>query len=481
MKNINLSEEDKIVTHIIETVGKSNLKGSYLRYYNEVVNRHIKISHLAVKLAELGKNTDKNNRIIAKHKTFVTKYLNRLAQYILHTHTHTDQKGWNKYYRENPMNKVFASVGYVPPPRNQSPVSRLMRQSTYNQAKSFYAQKIAFEIEMADKKGWYMVFDTLKFADEKLKEFYDDYNNNSDTLRPLNVYMSNYANCIAKKLRIKPGDKVSRESYYRYFIVPEYGDKTNRLHFHVLHLMKVLPCNAIDPNLSNPNDSYREVPGMKYKWKYSTQTTPIAVRYSGDSYGTKLKWKWVKRIDQASGNLFPLPVSDSKGLSVYMSKYVAKGVDLSESEGDRWNLGMRRKGIDARKVLRITVSRGFGFNDIADMSYLSVPGLVELTKLSSDSTPWYSLLKHAAKRKLKSMVSPSFTVEDINRLAPEPINFTSITKSKLGLTKDFESLPKRFRKIPFESLSNEVVFYLEKNNYAKHQQPKKPNHCFGGG
>lgn len=483
MKNIKLIESEKMSTHIIETLGKSNIKGSYLRYYNEVKNRHIKMHHLKRMLTENGTYTDKNSRIITKHITLISSYLNRLAQYILHNNTHPDQKGWNKYYRENSMKSVYASVLYVPPPRNQSVVSRLMRQSTYKQAKSFYLQKIAFEIETADKKGWYMVFDTLKLADEQLKAFYqhstgtDEQGQSCDI--PIKKYLEGYAKSIASQLRIKVRDKIPRTDYYRYFVVPEYGTETNRLHFHVLHLMKILPkgCSN-DPNMGNPNQNYREVQGMKYRWPYSAQTTPIAVRYAGDSFKHKLGWLFPKQT--INGQLVPAKITGSKGLSVYMSKYVAKGVELIESEGDKWNLSMKRIGLNPTSIHRITISKGFGFNDVASMQHLTINALVELTKLSHDSTSWYSLLKHTAKRELRARLDKNLSIQDINRLAPIPFNFTNVIKSKLGKIDEHISLPARFKKIPFDALSSEAIQYLRDNKYDIKSQTKPKHRCSAG-
>lgn len=479
MKMIQNKTPDEITTHIIETLGKSNIPGSYLRYYNEVKNRHIKIASLRLKLIEQGKYTNKNARVIIKHQTIINKYLNRLAQSILHNTTHPDQKGWNVYYRANPLNLVYQTVSYVPPPRNQSTVSRVMRQSSYKQAQTFYSQKIAFEIQTANEKGWFMVFDTLKFADEKLAQFYKDSNHPNALERPINKYLGNYAKSISNQLGYKRKDKINRTEYYRYFCVPEYGGETNRLHFHILHLMKVLPrgCST-DPNSDNPSHTYREVQGMKYNWNYSAQTTPIAVRYAGDAFKAKLDWLFPKQ--ETSKGLIPVKISDSKGLAVYMSKYVAKGVDTLESQGDKWNLGMRRKGFDARTIHRITVSKGFGFNDIAPMDNLSIETIIELTKLSHDSTPWHSLLKHSAKRHLKTRLDKTLSIEKINSLAPVAFDFVSVMKSKLGKTPALITLPVRFKKIPFESLSQQTINYLETNNYARHQQPQKPNTFFAG-
>lgn len=477
----NINEDvQQSLTNVISALGISKIKGSYLRYYTEVTNRAIKIQSLRKKLLESSQLTLKRDRIITKHLTIINPYLKRLAQSIHHNNQQPMQKAWNRYNRDNPFNQVAASVGYVPPIRDHSPVSRAMRQSTYAQAKAYYSQKIAFEISQAAKKGWYIVFDTLKFADDKIGSFYDDNNNKDATKRPINLYTGGFAKDIAQRLNIKNRDKIPRTDYYRFFCVPEYGSETNRLHFHLLHLMKVLPSNCErDPNFANKSQNRTEVQGMKYKWKYSTQTTPIAVRHQGDSFGAKLKWLAPKKINN-QGLLEAADVKQPQAIAAYMSKYVAKGVDELESQGDKWNQDMKRKGYDARAVHRISISRGFGFNDIASMQELTHDAIIELTKLSHDSTPWYSLLKHAAKKELAGRIPQNITIETIKELAPTPFNYVSVMQSKLGVTPEHVSLPSRYKKISFSNLSTETINYLESNKYADHQQPKKPNKIFAG-
>src|SRR5438034_8829610 len=80
--------------------------------------------------------------------------------------------------------------------------------------------------------GWFIVFDTLTLADDRLEAFYD----NPNALR-------DYFRDIGRMVLAAEGRKAndSHADCYQYFCVPEYGTANGRLHFHAVHFMRTLP------------------------------------------------------------------------------------------------------------------------------------------------------------------------------------------------------------------------------------------------
>src|SRR5206468_6339749 len=97
----------------------------------------------------------------------------------------------------------------------------------------FFKQKTAYEIGLgipaeplfrsAHADGWFIVFDTLTLADDRLEAFYD----NPNALR-------DYFRDIGRMVLAAEGRKAndSHADCYQYFCVPEYGTANGRLHFH---------------------------------------------------------------------------------------------------------------------------------------------------------------------------------------------------------------------------------------------------------
>src|SRR5205823_2133511 len=77
--------------------------------------------------------------------------------------------------------------------------------------------------------GWFIVFDTLTLADDRLEAFYD----NPNALR-------DYFRDIGRMVLAAEGRKAndSHADCYQYFCVPEYGTANGRLHFHAVHFMR---------------------------------------------------------------------------------------------------------------------------------------------------------------------------------------------------------------------------------------------------
>src|SRR5438128_2246809 len=87
-------------------------------------------------------------------------------------------------------------------------------------------------MRQAHADGWFIVFDTLTLADDRLEAFYD----NPTALR-------DYIRGIGRMVLAAEGRKAndSHADCYQYVCVPEYGTANGRLHFHAVHFMRTLP------------------------------------------------------------------------------------------------------------------------------------------------------------------------------------------------------------------------------------------------
>src|SRR2546430_1621569 len=83
-------------------------------------------------------------------------------------------------------------------------------------------------MRQAHADGWFIVFDTLTLADDRLEAFYD----NPNALR-------DYFRDIGRMVLAAEGRKAndSHADCYQYFCVPEYGTANGSLHFHAVHFM----------------------------------------------------------------------------------------------------------------------------------------------------------------------------------------------------------------------------------------------------
>src|SRR2546421_172352 len=88
----------------------------------------------------------------------------------------------------------------------------------------------------AHADGWFIAFDTLTLADDRLEAFYD----NPNALR-------DYFREIGRMVLAAEGRKAndSHADCYQYFCVPEYGTANGRLHFHAVHFMRTLPTGSV--------------------------------------------------------------------------------------------------------------------------------------------------------------------------------------------------------------------------------------------
>src|SRR5207245_11474338 len=103
----------------------------------------------------------------------------------------------------------------------------------------FAIHRLMNAMRQAHADGWFIVFDTLSLADERLEEFYD----NPNALR-------DYFRDIGRMGLAAEGRKAndSHADCYQYFCVPEYGTANGRLHFDAAHFMRSLRTGNVYAN-----------------------------------------------------------------------------------------------------------------------------------------------------------------------------------------------------------------------------------------
>src|SRR5262245_66588086 len=86
---------------------------------------------------------------------------------------------------------------------------------------------------------WFIFFDALTLADDRLAAFYDNPNALRDSFRD-----------IGRMVLAAEGRKAndSHADCYQYFCVPEYGTDNGRLHFHAVHFMRTLTISSVVRN-----------------------------------------------------------------------------------------------------------------------------------------------------------------------------------------------------------------------------------------
>src|SRR2546421_11190794 len=105
--------------------------------------------------------------------------------------------------------------------------------------RGFAIQRLMNAMRQARADGWFIVFDTLTLADDRLDAFYD----NPNALR-------DYSRDIDRMVLAAEGRKANdtHAAFYQYFGVPEYVTANGRLHFHPVHFMRTLPTGSFAPN-----------------------------------------------------------------------------------------------------------------------------------------------------------------------------------------------------------------------------------------
>src|SRR5471030_2218646 len=305
--------------------------------------------------------------------------------------------------------------------------------------RGFAIQRLMNAMRQAHADGWFIVFDTLTLADDRLESFYD------------NPYaLSDYFRDIGRMVLAAVGRKAndSHADCYQYFCVPEYGTANGRLHFHAVHFMRTLPTGSVDPNFGRRVRNRRPLNSLQNTWPYG-YSMPIAVRYTQDAFS-------------GSGWLWPV---DAKGEPLKATSYMAVGFYAAKGLGAKeWNNSLKTKlSLLPKKLFRIRMSRNFGMKMLT-MTNLSTECLIQLTKLGYDATPFNQILKQNAKREM-SLRLGKVTVADVLAAQPVTTNLLKFMRASIKMigVSNLQSFSfSMTQKLTLSDISHEAKNYLDK-------------------
>src|SRR6266498_607203 len=342
-----------------------------------------------------------------------------------------------KLAAERPLKDIRDEYNYPKKKSIKDECSRLLEASTMKSRRGFAIQRLMNAMRQAHADGWFIVFDTLTLADDRLEAFYD----NPNALR-------DYFRDIGRMVLAAEGRKAndSHADCYQYFCVPEYGTANGRLHFHAVHFMRTLPTGSVDPNFGRRVRNRRQLNSLHNTWPYA-DSIPIAVRYTQDAF-SRSGWLWP--VD-AKGE--PLKATSYMAVGFYVAKYVNKKSDMDLAAkglgAKEWNNSLKTKlSLLPKKLFRIRMSRNFGMKMLT-MTNLSTECLIQLTKLGYDATPFNQILKQNAKREMRLRLG-KVTVADV--LAAQPVT-TNLLKFMRASMK---------QKLTLSDISDESKNYLDK-------------------
>src|SRR5712671_1266793 len=357
-----------------------------------------------------------------------------------------------KLAAERPLKDIRDEYNYPKKKGIKDECSRLLEASTMKSRRGFAIQRLMNAMRQAHADGWFIVFDTLTLADDRLEAFYD----NPNALR-------DYFRDIGRMVLAAEGRKAndSHADCYQYFCVPEYGTANGRLHFHAVHFMRTLPTGSVDPNFGRRVRNRRQLNSLQNTWPYG-YSMPIAVRYTQDAF-SRSGWLWP--VD-AKGE--PLKATSYMAVGFYVAKYVNKKSDMDLAAkglgAKEWNNALKTKlSLLPKKLFRIRMSRNFGMKMLT-MTNLSTECLIQLTKLGYDATPFNQILKQNAKREMRLRLG-KVTVADVLAAQPVTTNLLKFMRASIkmiGVSNLQSFIASMTQKLTLSDISDESKNYLDK-------------------
>lgn len=231
---------------------------------------------------------------------------------------------------------------------------------------------VRIELEVYEKlyRGWFLVFNMLSVADDH----YD-----AVTFRGSEAF-AQYIRKITRDVGAAVyGSKKAYErahvpstSLHTYVCVRERGDETGRFHLHVLHFLRALPKDAVDPNLRRLTPNYREINSFRKYWPHGFSGAK-AVRSSGMDAFSRIGWIWpVEKID---GKWEPLRALVPRKLGQYLSKYTLKAYYEKEIGEDLWKTKTSRKFGLTAVTQAVKAMSGRDLETVLKMDALQFPSL----------------------------------------------------------------------------------------------------------
>lgn len=369
-------------------------------------------------------------------------------------------KLWRKYQTECPLKTLYLMWGITPQePHAKDEVSLLLLDIQNKSRRATTIQRIKNAMAQAHQKGWFMVFDTITLAPDKVEAFYAD-------RHAINQYTRKIGRLINEATGRKQNDSIT--DVYQYFCVPEFGDENGRLHFHLIHLMAKLPRGSYDPNIGRNIQTNRCVDSLRSLWPYGTNL-PCAARYHHDAYGKQLGWAWPK-VRTPNGQITPQAIKPMDAICNYVAKYVNKQQDLklkhSKLRNDEsWKQQVKTMSGSIKNFeqdFRVRMSRNFGMT-LPSMEHLSVSDLTELTNLHHTTSPLHKLVKLKSKIEICKRLA-ILTIDNLLELTPLQPNLLANLRNSIKPQHQYNllnSTDTETTTLTHTDISNESEKYLQ--------------------
>jgi hypothetical protein len=337
---------------------------------------HDKIYRMQRKRESLRQMLERNHTYYKKvNPDLVTPQVERRYREVKATldNTNTIDHHILKWTRQELLDHVYP--GFKPPGRKQyDPVERAfydVKIDAQDEARNYILRsKVMLELYEKHKAGYYFLFNTLTVAPEHYKRI------EADGREEIRQYTRGFS-------------RSRGYGHNTYILVWEHGEKTGRLHYHVLHAVKEMPHR--DPNVGYSEPLRRSIQDVARFWKYGSSLC-LPVRYIGDRY-SQIGWKYETQNGEG------IQLKPIEAIGHYIAKYITK-------EDKQCPPKIRRR-----------MSRGFGMTMIRNLIQTLTPLqkallLTENQRFTSTIIMPQSLLRNEAMRSILKDVS----TESLNAL-----------------------------------------------------------------
>lgn len=384
-----------------------------------------------------------------------------------------------RFYQKRTAAQLRESYFYVKLPGTKDLASKMLVEATVGLRRATMMQRLTNEVQRCHAAGWYIAFDTLTFSDDGLARFLSKPNS-------MKIYFEQVGDAVREaeafhRLSFRgshhPVAQV-RSDCFRYFCVPELGSKTQRLHFHVVYLMRTLPLNAVDPNRFLPQPRLRETKMFDRFWSHFGFTSCYPVRCVDDAW-SRADWKWPVNKEGV-----PYPCKPVVASAYYVAKYVNKHCDTSLQLNGVGSLKcseelMLQINQLGRQRFNVRMSRRFGDMDL-NFSSLDLEELVSLVNLVPKTLQFPLLVKRNVRRELRRRLL-SLPLVTLLAASPEPVQLLKALRRSMQLTPEFNGLSSILTAVPKCSLmdtSDAVRNFIRSNSLSyvapTHQSGRLP-------
>jgi hypothetical protein len=188
-----------------------------------------------------------------------------------------------------------------------------------------YQSRLMNECVQAKKKGWYILFATLTFRQEKdILDFIEN-------PRVWDTLTKKISRDVSKKCygsaRYAENNGIKKHDYFRYFMTTEYGKLNGRFHIHALFFMKDIPYEIQDPNIGRSLPNYLNFHYLDKHWKFGHVADRAFLIDANDAWFQKMNLILPLKKNKENDRMEPTKLYGVKAGVSYLTKYVIKELE----------------------------------------------------------------------------------------------------------------------------------------------------------